>query len=393
MKKSLKKYFIPNEENDHKPHLLREKSVLIITEIILVLLLASILGTYAVKNTKFLASIQSAFLVDLANEDRAEEGAGKLVINDRLVAAAQLKANDMAAKSYFAHVSPEGVTPWYWFSEAKYQYIYAGENLAVNFNRSEDVQVAWMNSPLHRANILNKKYKEVGIATAEGVYKGKNTTFVVQMFGTPSSLQANLNSSQTTTTEQKPIESTDNTNPEGNPIALNNLKPEVEGESIVNLELENKEQEVKPQVSAPAPAKKPSEPVKIAQVQDQTPSPVATPTQSETENEPESIFTETTNPLYENQTNTESENITNSSEETYTNWFERLIVSPGKTVQKLYIALFAVILFSLVLKIFVSINKQHPKNIAYGVILLLLVLIFMYLNQEIFIDPVITTLS
>ncbi|MEZ4114302.1 MAG: hypothetical protein R3B65_02580 [Candidatus Paceibacterota bacterium] len=68
MKKSLKKYFIPNEANDHKPHLLREKSVLTITAIATILLFASVVGSYVVKNSKFLAAIQSAFLVDLATK-------------------------------------------------------------------------------------------------------------------------------------------------------------------------------------------------------------------------------------------------------------------------------------------------------------------------------------
>lgn len=61
MKKSFKKYFIPNQENDHKPHFLRERSVLIILAIASILLFASVIGTYVVKNSKFLAAIQSAF--------------------------------------------------------------------------------------------------------------------------------------------------------------------------------------------------------------------------------------------------------------------------------------------------------------------------------------------
>lgn len=105
--------------------------------------------------------------------------------NDLLSAAAQLKANDMAAKGYFAHVSPDGKTPWYWIDKVGYSYDYAGENLAVNFIDSADVSNAWMASPTHRANILNPVFKEVGTATAVGTYKGRNAIFVVQLFGTP----------------------------------------------------------------------------------------------------------------------------------------------------------------------------------------------------------------
>lgn len=91
----------------------------------------------------------------------------------------------MAEKSYFAHTSSDGVTPWHWFQEVDYPYLYAGENLAIHFTDSEDVIDAWMNSPTHRANILNTRFTEMGIATAQGSYQGRATIFVVQLFGTP----------------------------------------------------------------------------------------------------------------------------------------------------------------------------------------------------------------
>ncbi len=135
-----------------------------------------------------LAAVVSATLVTLANEDRAQEDLGKLKVNPLLVAAAQAKADDMAAKGYFAHVSPDGTQPWFWLQQAGYGYAHAGENLAVNFSDSENVEEAWMDSPAHRANILDERFTEVGIATAVGEYKGKKTTFVVQMFGTPAAV-------------------------------------------------------------------------------------------------------------------------------------------------------------------------------------------------------------
>jgi len=132
------------------------------------------------------AAVISAVLVDLTNIDRQMQNVGGLTINETLVAAAKAKANDMAAKSYFAHVSPEGLDSWHWFKEAGYTFNYAGENLAVDFGDSADVARAWMNSPTHRRNVLDPHFTEIGIATAEGVYQGHPTTFVVQMFGTPS---------------------------------------------------------------------------------------------------------------------------------------------------------------------------------------------------------------
>lgn len=137
-----------------------------------------------------LAAVITATLVDLANNDRKSDSIGPLKINQKLVEAAQAKADDMAAKGYFAHTSPDGRTSWSWFADAGYQYSYAGENLAVNFADSEDVEQAWMDSPTHRANIMNGKFTEIGIATAEGEYKGRKTIFVVQMFGRPQTTTA-----------------------------------------------------------------------------------------------------------------------------------------------------------------------------------------------------------
>jgi len=131
------------------------------------------------------AAVITSILVDLANGDRVSNSLSALKVNPVLVAAAQAKANDMAAKGYFAHVSPEGIDPWHWFKEAGYTFSHAGENLAVDFSDSSDVEKAWMNSPSHRENILDAKYTEIGIASAVGVYEGHETIFVVQEFGLP----------------------------------------------------------------------------------------------------------------------------------------------------------------------------------------------------------------
>jgi len=152
------------------------------------------------------AAVVSAVLVELANGDRASGGFGILKINPRLVAAAQAKANDMAAKGYFAHTSPEGVDPWHWFKEAGYTFDHAGENLAVDFSDSGDVERAWMESPTHRENILNPRFTEVGIATAQGTYQGRPTTFVVQEFGTPTQSRVAGAPVQTETIPENPTE-------------------------------------------------------------------------------------------------------------------------------------------------------------------------------------------
>jgi uncharacterized protein YkwD len=330
MKKTLKKYFVPHPENDHKPHILREKAVFVMAIITIVLFFASFLGNRAVKNIKSLAAIQSAFLVDLANEDRADLGLSQLAINDKLVNAATLKASDMAEKSYFAHISPEGKTPWYWIQKAGYSYVHAGENLAVNFEDSEDVERAWMNSPTHKANILSNKYTEIGISTAVGTYKGERTTFVVQMFGSPKKTVAqNIENSLSTKVAEA---------------------SEVKSSGEVN-----------------------------EQVVEQTNVLAATPEASVVE---EGNFMSFVNPEATPEELNQVE-VSNSDEKvTYTNWFERMLVSPTVVVSNLYVVLMALIIFSLVLKIFIEIRLQHPKNIAYGIILLGIVLVFMYLNNN-----------
>lgn len=137
------------------------------------------------EKTNFFASVLPGVLVDLTNADRQQSGVGTLTLDPALSQAAQLKADDMAAKGYFAHVSPEGKTPWYWLDAVGYKYTYAGENLAVDFNDSKDVEDAWMASPTHHANIVKAQYTRVGFAVAKGMYQGKETTFVVQEFATP----------------------------------------------------------------------------------------------------------------------------------------------------------------------------------------------------------------
>lgn len=198
----LKKYFIPHPDNDHRPHFLRTQATVFILSLVIFVELLFILPVVGIfTHSNYFAEILSSVLVDSANADRLKLSEQGLKVNQTLVAAAQLKANDMANKGYFAHVSPTGVDPWYWFKQAGYKYVRAGENLAVNFSDSKDLHTAWMNSPGHRANIVNANYSEIGIATAKGIYKGQEAVFVVQLFGQPAKpkpvLAVNTTSAQT----------------------------------------------------------------------------------------------------------------------------------------------------------------------------------------------------
>lgn len=201
----FKKYFIPHPENDHKPHFFRTEATVFVLALVIFVELLFVLPVVGIfTHSNYFAEILSAVLVDSANADRVKLSEQTLKVNPLLVQAAQLKANDMAAKGYFAHVSPTGVDPWYWFGQAGYKYVRAGENLGVNFSDSKDLHTAWMNSPGHRANIVNANYSEIGIATAKGIYKGQEAMFVVEMFGQPAKPKAPLLSLGTTSANTAP---------------------------------------------------------------------------------------------------------------------------------------------------------------------------------------------
>jgi uncharacterized protein YkwD len=153
--------------------------------VILLVFIASTLDASLIQQGQGAAVITSV-LADLANTDRGLNHVGNLSVSPELTRIAQEKANDMAQKGYFAHNAPDGKTPWYWYQKEGYSFSYAGENLAIDFSDSAEVERAWMQSPTHRANLLNTHFTEVGIATAVGTYQGHTTTFVVEEFGTPS---------------------------------------------------------------------------------------------------------------------------------------------------------------------------------------------------------------
>ncbi|MCX6723642.1 MAG: CAP domain-containing protein [Candidatus Staskawiczbacteria bacterium] len=109
--------------------------------------------------------------------------------NAKLAQAASAKANDMFLNQYFEHVSPSGVGPGTLAQNYGYDYIIEGENLILgNFSSEKEVVQDWMNSPGHRANILNNRYTEIGVAVVKGIYKGETMWIGVQEFGLPLSV-------------------------------------------------------------------------------------------------------------------------------------------------------------------------------------------------------------
>jgi len=129
-------------------------------------------------------------IIEETNLQRQEDrGSPALKENTLLDSVASAKANDMFKNQYFEHVSPIGVDPGKLVQSFGYDYIVAGENLILgNFSSEKEVVQHWMNSPGHRANILNNRYAEIGVAVVKGTYKGETVWIGVQEFGLPLSV-------------------------------------------------------------------------------------------------------------------------------------------------------------------------------------------------------------
>ncbi len=131
--------------------------------------------------------ISPQVLLAETNGQRVSAHEPALQLNAQLTAAAQAKANDMAKRNYWNHVTPDGQQPWIFMNAAGYQYEAAGENLAYGFSTSDQVMTAWLNSPEHRANILDADYQDIGFATANAPdYQGTGPeTIIVALYGEP----------------------------------------------------------------------------------------------------------------------------------------------------------------------------------------------------------------
>lgn len=150
-----------------------------------------VVGAFSLKDTlvplgeRLIAAVLPGTLFALANQDRAAAGASTLTYNPLLEQAAKLKAEDMATKGYFAHVTPTGETPLYFLNQVGYRYKNVGENLGLNYNDAQSVETAWLNSPKHKEALLYTQFTEVGIGVSSGTYQGMPATFVVALFATP----------------------------------------------------------------------------------------------------------------------------------------------------------------------------------------------------------------
>lgn len=132
--------------------------------------------------------LSSSEVIKWTNIHREQNGLGSLGINTKLHKSALNKAKDMFNRQYFAHNSPSGEGVAGLVEDAGYEFILIGENLALgNFENEEELVKAWMDSPGHRANILNASYLEIGVGVIQGTFEDKSTWIAVQHFGKPKS--------------------------------------------------------------------------------------------------------------------------------------------------------------------------------------------------------------
>ena len=110
-------------------------------------------------------------MLRMVNAEREKTGLQILVPDDKLQLAAQQHAADMFSRGYFSHNTPEGINPFERMRKMSIKYAYAGENLAHSFNLDE-AHSGLMNSPGHRANILNKNFGKVGISILDSDING-----------------------------------------------------------------------------------------------------------------------------------------------------------------------------------------------------------------------------
>jgi uncharacterized protein YkwD len=156
------------------------------------------------------SDITAENIIGLTNASRVGTGESVLTANAKLSLAAEAKADDMLVKNYFSHTSPEGVTPWKWIDRESYDYSYAGENLAMDFQSAEKMEDAWMKSPTHRANILNEKYKDIGVAVKSGSINGSETILAVVMFGSGDKKSTAVQKPQTNVSSAKEKDAAEN---------------------------------------------------------------------------------------------------------------------------------------------------------------------------------------
>lgn len=162
-------------------------------------LVGILLGIFLLPQLAYLSTITPERIIELTNQERRSAGLNQLTSNQLLTEAAINKGKDILETNNFKHtINDKKFSAW--IREAGYNYSYAGENLAIDFMTSEAVLDAWKKSALHKKNLLNPYYQEIGIGAVKGKFRGQDTILIVQIFGAPATaIAAPWNNSSETT--------------------------------------------------------------------------------------------------------------------------------------------------------------------------------------------------
>ncbi len=390
--RNLKNFFIPHHGNNYAPASLQKVAVLgMMLLVVLSFTAANLQALLWISSDWMVSTILPAVVVEETNEERADSNLVALKRNKTLDEAAQLKANDMAKHSYFSHNSPSGVTPWYWFEAADYNYVHAGENLAVHFSDSSELVEAWMDSPTHRANIMNGNYQEIGIGTAKGTYEGFDTVFVVQLFGTPAAA-APVVAAVTPTPPPTPVAVVPT--PAIVAVAPPTTTPEViaeedpaEVEEVEEVEVNNDP------VVAGAEVDEETEEDEVASSSSLTTPAILTSEPEVMEETKEVAVTDTGTVVYSSYVSTSTGGVPASIESVATGSNSggiggttlpilSIATKPQLVLQYAYMIIGAFVLLALIISIMIEIRRQHPLQIAYsaGLVALMFLLFNLHLS-------------
>ncbi len=182
---------------------------------LLIIIVGLVLGSPRISTNRpkgvlaFATNTSTDGLLSATNSQRTSNGKSTLGLNSLLEKAAQNKANDMVARNYWSHNTPDGQEPWIFIQNVGYKYSKAGENLAYGFTTSDDTITGWMNSPTHKANLLDPNFNEVGfgIANSNDYNQSGPETLVVAMYGQPQVLGTNTTQPNVQAAKKSPVTS------------------------------------------------------------------------------------------------------------------------------------------------------------------------------------------
>jgi len=365
----LKIYFIPCQENDHKPKFLKSNFLFFLVIFLIALKVFFSSFTIILPYTNFFAQVSKPSLLSLINGARKSSGLEPLSEDSKLNSAAYMKAQDMLEKDYFAHTSPDGKGLAYWLSQVNYSYRYAGENLGADFLSSVELFNAWMASPSHRANIMSPNYQKTGIAILSGDFQGHEMIVIVQMFGgfgqVSQTASSSSESNQPQLAQNTPIKSVSSSSPISVPTQVNTPAPPTSTSPTVVPESSVKEKA--------SPQKEIQKPLPVSQK-------LSTPTPTLSEKEKkilEELKKTNRKPVI---TGGEVKGVQIENTGLKYKILSNIVINGDKISKISLLSALGLVILSLFFSVFIKIKIQHKDLILRGLLYTLILLVMLLLN-------------